>query len=354
MIAPLFFAMPHAGAEQSARSMAVALGLAPMSIVDVNNAIPSLVQNLKTWPSTAAIIDLSSLPNAFTHVLHLAQQIPPALRGRVILLRHDQGPVLELDAHWIEGLGFAGFFSEIYSQCNPSQVTQLLAKLTQTQWPSSPELHTRLADINSRSKTQTSRGLICEYSKMEAENLFIALRGAVESSDLKYRFKTYHACFTGRAAVSWLRKKFACSQSVAVQMGQALLDLGMLHHVVFEHDFVDDNFFYRFDEPNGIAGVSLSHLLAEITQANALSVKDRRYLGAMYAQCWVGNEAIDWLCNRYQTKRHSAESVLNRLMGYGLIEHVHRAHPVKDDHLFYRFRTSTGATTQAPLVAAMA
>ncbi|MFM7330078.1 MAG: hypothetical protein ACKO1L_00170, partial [Brachymonas sp.] len=60
-------------------------------------------------------------------------------------------------------------------------------------------------------------------------------------------------------------------------------------------------------------------------------------LGKVYPQCWVGSEAVDWLHAKKKLARHEAENLLNRLMSFGLIEHVLREHRIKDGKFFYRF-----------------
>ncbi|MGD1938108.1 MAG: mechanosensitive ion channel domain-containing protein [Cyanophyceae cyanobacterium] len=64
-------------------------------------------------------------------------------------------------------------------------------------------------------------------------------------------FRTYHQCFTGIAAVRWLMRHERATREEAVRIGQQLLEQGVIHHVLDEHNFEDASYFYRFrdDDP---------------------------------------------------------------------------------------------------------
>ena len=51
----------------------------------------------------------------------------------------------------------------------------------------------------------------------------------------------------------------------------------------------------------------------------------------------MGAQAVQWLAKRLKLRAHEAEILLNRLMRFGLIEHVTGDHPVRDGNFFYRF-----------------
>lgn len=58
--------------------------------------------------------------------------------------------------------------------------------------------------------------------------------------------KVYPRCFVGGEAVDWLMARYRLPLGAAETIGQRLLELGVFHHVVDEHGFVEGNFFYRF------------------------------------------------------------------------------------------------------------
>jgi hypothetical protein len=61
-----------------------------------------------------------------------------------------------------------------------------------------------------------------------------------------YLAKTYPRCFVGDDATRWLMQRYALPLGAAETVGQRLLELGVFHHVVDEHGFVESKFFYRF------------------------------------------------------------------------------------------------------------
>ena len=61
---------------------------------------------------------------------------------------------------------------------------------------------------------------------------------AVAIACRSYHFKTYRQCFVGNTAVQWLLSAgFADDAAEAVQMGNDMMSLGLLHHVKHEHAF---------------------------------------------------------------------------------------------------------------------
>ncbi|MEN9215154.1 MAG: DEP domain-containing protein [Gloeomargarita sp. DG02_3_bins_56] len=72
------------------------------------------------------------------------------------------------------------------------------------------------------------------------------LRDGVEVQDRRYQFQTYPQSFVGSEAVEWLMRTQGLSRKPAVQVGQELLELGLIAHSTGEHPFRDGNYFYRF------------------------------------------------------------------------------------------------------------
>jgi len=70
--------------------------------------------------------------------------------------------------------------------------------------------------------------------------------GGVEIRDRRHLLTTYRRCFVGSEAVSWLVRAERLTRSQARELGQRMLDLGLLHHVLDEHGFRDAALFYRF------------------------------------------------------------------------------------------------------------
>jgi hypothetical protein len=68
----------------------------------------------------------------------------------------------------------------------------------------------------------------------------------VAIADRVYLGTTYPKTFVGSEAVEWLMQRHRLARGAAEDVGQSLVDLGVLHHVVDEHGFADEAYFYRF------------------------------------------------------------------------------------------------------------
>ncbi len=65
-------------------------------------------------------------------------------------------------------------------------------------------------------------------------------------ADRGHRSRRYPNCFVGSEAVAWLRGNLGINLSEAITCGQTLMNLGMIRHVLDEHDFLDSENFYCF------------------------------------------------------------------------------------------------------------
>ena len=70
----------------------------------------------------------------------------------------------------------------------------------------------------------------------------------VEIKTRRHKIKRYQSCFLGNEAVDWITKKVKVSRVDAIKLGQKMLEKGILNHVINEHQFKDDNLFYRFQD----------------------------------------------------------------------------------------------------------
>jgi Domain found in Dishevelled, Egl-10, and Pleckstrin (DEP) len=337
---PVLLALPHDAAHKSARALVMALGLIPEAVKDGSNVLAAIAHHLQSHAHSAALMDLRSLPRGFEHIYDLARRLPVEVRHRVILFRHEQGPVWPSDQAWAKELGFAGLFAEADAQAmlSDTQLPNLLAELTGREPLPVQKLSQFFAAMLAKPDPLTLRGLIRAQCGRSAESLAQVMASGVKSVDHTHRLTNYPACFLGTEAVQWLRNQFQSSADTAVQIGQALLSMGLMHHVLHEHGFENTEYYYRLDATANTAQTHLGRLYEQLQSPQGLEVKDRNYLGTLYPSCWVGNEAVNWLSIKMRLPRHEAENLLNRLLSYGLIEHVTQAHRVKDANLFFRFR----------------
>lgn len=89
----------------------------------------------------------------------------------------------------------------------------------------------------------------------------------MEIKDRRYRLRSYKASFVGSEAVAYMMRSgmTSCVED-AVQLGNALIEAGLVAHVTRDHDFQDSYLFYRFvaDEDHGAAGQSSIRLFGWI------------------------------------------------------------------------------------------
>ncbi|NEP00158.1 MAG: mechanosensitive ion channel [Symploca sp. SIO2E9] len=84
--------------------------------------------------------------------------------------------------------------------------------------------------------------------EIDLDTLIAQMRGAdgVEIKERRYGLKTFHKCFVGSEAVQWFMFTQKATQIAAVQIGQLLIERGIVHHVLDEHSFKNEFLFYRF------------------------------------------------------------------------------------------------------------
>jgi small-conductance mechanosensitive channel len=93
--------------------------------------------------------------------------------------------------------------------------------------------------------------------------LLARMRGAdgVAIADRRHLLRVHPRCFVGREAVDWIIRHERVTRDEAVVLGSRLVERGLVHHVLDEHDFADGTLFYRFraDEaaasPRAAAGI---------------------------------------------------------------------------------------------------
>lgn len=78
-------------------------------------------------------------------------------------------------------------------------------------------------------------------------------------------------------------------------------------------------------------------LVAAMRGVDGVEIKDRRYRGNLYPQCFIGAEAVEWLAQRTQGSRQEAIRIGQILIDSGIIHHVIDDYPFQDDYSFYRF-----------------
>ena len=87
-----------------------------------------------------------------------------------------------------------------------------------------------------------------KMKKINLDEVVLAMRDDSSGiiSNRQYLGKTYSACLIGNEAIDWLMSRYGLDVGAAETVGQSLIDLGFLHHVVDQHQFVDFAYYYRF------------------------------------------------------------------------------------------------------------
>eukprot|EP00051_Salpingoeca_urceolata_P026463 m.477390 g.477390 ORF g.477390 m.477390 type:complete len:277 (-) comp20830_c0_seq1:888-1718(-) len=94
-------------------------------------------------------------------------------------------------------------------------------------------------------------------SQMAAKDLVQAIKdGKGLVSDRQYHLRTYKNCFVGSEVVKFVESSGrASSRSEAVDLASLLVVGGFAHHVCDDHEFKDQELFYRFYEGDGETSV---------------------------------------------------------------------------------------------------
>lgn len=338
--AEILLLLPDGWPRALGRGICMALGVPPVDVTDAQDPWPVLTQRL-LQPGCAVLVDLEMLSGQGLTVTRLADQLPAEARSRIVLTRHRQGPVWPSDRTWIRSLGFADLLPDLTGGTVLSDNWQTISLLTDLLSLPATDMPTVTRTLNHWPAAHTHddhRAVIRALSGLGAEALAQDMTGQVKAPTRQYQLKSYPKSLLGREVIDWLARHHGLSRPQALQAGRALGSLGFLHHVVHEHALEDQGLFYRSDCVSAALSTSPDKILRLLLQPYGVKVTDRLYLGRSYPACWVGSEAVDLLQVRCRISREDAEVQLNRLWRYGLIRHVVDQHPVKDDHLYYRFQ----------------
>jgi len=89
-----------------------------------------------------------------------------------------------------------------------------------------------------------------DWSDVDLAAVAEEMRGpmGVPVEDRRHLLSLYRRCFVASEAVDWLADHAGLTRSETVAVGQRLVDLGCIRHVLAEHGFRDGHFFLRFRE----------------------------------------------------------------------------------------------------------
>uniref|UniRef100_A0A8C7IUN3 Phosphatidylinositol 3,4,5-trisphosphate-dependent Rac exchanger 2 protein n=1 Tax=Oncorhynchus kisutch TaxID=8019 RepID=A0A8C7IUN3_ONCKI len=166
--------------------------------------------------------------------------------------------------------------------------------------------------------------------------------------DRRRKLTTVPKCFMGNEFVSWLMESGEISTpDEGVNLGQALLENGIIHHVSDKHQFKNEPVFYRFRYDDGTykarsemedimsKGVRLYCRLHSLYTPVA---KDRDYHLKTFKSVLPASKLVDWLLSQGDcSTREEAVTMGVGLCNNGFMHHVLEKTEFKDESQFFRF-----------------
>lgn len=80
-----------------------------------------------------------------------------------------------------------------------------------------------------------------------------------------------------------------------------------------------------------------ARILIALRGPGGVSIRDRSYRLKVYPRCFIGTEAVDWLCRTFKVSPQEALKFGSDLVARRVIHHVVDDHDFKNERLFYRF-----------------
>ena len=166
----------------------------------------------------------------------------------------------------------------------------------------------------------------------------LSMPGGLDIRDRVYRLRVYPKCFVGREAVDWLVRDQGMARPHAVDVGRRLLALGLIRHVVDEHDFEDGELFYNLvtESADDAADLPLPLVRATLREIAARCQRDHLRGWVRHRGCVTGRELVDGLATQHGLGRTASRQCLAQLMREGALRHVFDDEPLRDDRTLYR------------------
>lgn len=86
-----------------------------------------------------------------------------------------------------------------------------------------------------------------------------------------------------------------------------------------------------------LGNINLQRLAQQLQGENGVEIKNRRHKLKLYQKCFLGNEAVDWLCKHLKISRANAVLIGQKLIKAKIIAHVAKDNNFEDQGFFYRF-----------------
>ncbi|XP_055229147.2 phosphatidylinositol 3,4,5-trisphosphate-dependent Rac exchanger 1 protein isoform X2 [Gorilla gorilla gorilla] len=166
--------------------------------------------------------------------------------------------------------------------------------------------------------------------------------------DRRRKLSTVPKCFLGNEFVAWLLEIGEISKTEeGVNLGQALLENGIIHHVSDKHQFKNEQVMYRFRYDDGTykARSELEDIMSKgvrlycrLHSLYTPVIKDRDYHLKTYKSVLPGSKLVDWLLAQGDCQtREEAVALGVGLCNNGFMHHVLEKSEFRDESQYFRF-----------------
>ena len=166
--------------------------------------------------------------------------------------------------------------------------------------------------------------------------------------DRMHRMHLYRNCFVASEAIDWLVDRHGLSRGNAVRLAQRMLAIGLIRHVLDEHDFSDAPLFFAFvrnDNPGSaeqeiakaVDLVDMHEIENALRSPEGVPARDHSRWFVRYPGCVSGAEVTAWIIRRYGLPRPHAVEIGRRLLASGAIRHVFDELDFVDASILYRY-----------------
>ncbi|XP_064132250.1 phosphatidylinositol 3,4,5-trisphosphate-dependent Rac exchanger 1 protein isoform X3 [Loxodonta africana] len=166
--------------------------------------------------------------------------------------------------------------------------------------------------------------------------------------DRRRKLSTVPKCFFGNEFVAWLLEIGEISKTEeGVNLGQALLENGIIHHVSDKHQFKNEQVMYRFRYDDGTykARSELEDIMSKgvrlycrLHSLYTPVIKDRDHHLKTYKSVLPGSKLVDWLLAQGDCQtREEAVALGVGLCNNGFMHHVLEKSEFKDESQYFRF-----------------